>query len=80
MTKKTTTTTTFEVNAQELLEKDFTRFKKEILEIIGEELPEFVSSMLEMAYKNGYQDGCIAIGEQIAEAMGGDFSKSYSKD
>ena len=80
MTKKTTTTTTFEVNSQELLEKDFTRFKKEILEIIGEEMPEFVSSMLEMAYKNGYQDGCIAIGEQIAEAMGGDFSKSYSKD
>ena len=80
MTKKTTTTTTFEVNSQELLEKDFTRFKKEILEIIGEEIPEFVSSMLEMAYKNGYQDGCIAIGEQIAEAMGGDFSKSYSKD
>jgi len=79
MTKKTTTTT-FEVNSQELLEKDFTRFKKEILEIIGEEMPEFVSSMLEMAYKNGYQDGCIAIGEQIAEAMGGDFSKSYSKD
>jgi hypothetical protein len=82
MTKKTTktTTTTLEVNAQELLEKDFKKFKKEILKIIGEEMPEFISSMLEMAYKSGYQDGCIAIGEQIAEAMGGDFSKSYSKN
>ena len=81
MTKKTTTTTTtLEVNAQELLEKDFTRFKKETLEIIGEEIPEFISSMLEMAYKNGYQDGCISLGEQIASSMGGDFSKSYSKD
>jgi GH24 family phage-related lysozyme (muramidase) len=79
MTKKKTKTK-LEVNAHELLEKDFARFKNETLEMIGEELPEFVSSMLEMAYKCGYQDGCIALGEQIAEAMGGDFSKSYSKN
>jgi hypothetical protein len=77
---KKTTTTTLEMNANEMLKKDFEKFKSEILEIIGEEIPEFISSMLEMAYKNGYQDGCIAIGEQIASSMGGDFSKSYSKD
>ena len=45
---------------------------------MGEELPEYVSAMLEMAFKCGYQDGCIALGEQIAEAMGGNITKSFS--
>ena len=77
---KKTTTTTLEMNASEMLKKDFEKFKSETLEMTGEELPEFVSSMLEMAYKCGYHDGCISLGEQIASSIGGDFSKSYSKD
>ena len=77
MTKKTTTTK-LEVHAYALLEKDYARFKSEVTEKMGEELPEYVAAMLEMAFKCGYQDGCIALGEQIAEAMGGNITKSFS--
>lgn len=67
----------YEIDGTELMEKKLEEFKKELISRAPEEMHELfemklVGDLVELAYKVGFQDGAVDIGEMIQSIIKGE--------
>jgi len=67
----------YEINATDIMNEKLEEFKKELLDRSHESMrelleEEMVTSLIELCFKAGFQDGSIEIGEMIQSILKGE--------
>ena len=77
----------YEINGNDLMEKGFNAFiadieksHNETPELANYPMPQAFKDMLKETYQMGFEDGCLAIAEQVKEALGGHGTVTVNKN